>query len=119
MASTPPLSDSCLFCRIAVGEIPARKVSETAHFMAFEDINPKAPVHLLVIPKAHVPSFNEIGELDDHMAALNAFIVQLAHQAGVAEKGYRLCTNVGPHSGQEVSHLHWHLLGGRRLRFEV
>ncbi|MFY9909298.1 MAG: histidine triad nucleotide-binding protein [Candidatus Sulfotelmatobacter sp.] len=106
---------SCLFCRILRGEIPAKKVYENDHVYAFEDINPKAPTHVLVIPKRHFAGLKE-AQTDDaeiigrcHLAA-----AEIARQRNI-EKGYRTVLNVGPESGQSVFHLHVHLLGGRRL----
>jgi histidine triad (HIT) family protein len=106
----------CLFCRLAAGEIPARKVHEDAHTVAFHDLHPQAPTHVLVIPKRHVAGFAELtaddGPLLGHMAAaVNA----AAREAGLAEGGYRVVCNQGPDAGQTVHHLHWHVLGGRTL----
>ena len=106
----------CIFCKIAAGEIPADVVGSTDEFIAFNDISPAAPVHRLVIPRRHIVSFDEIEQLGVGTSGrLLAFIAATARAAGVAESGYRVITNVGPDSGQEVKHLHWHILGGRRL----
>lgn len=106
----------CIFCKLVAGEIPADLVGETEEFIAFNDINPVAPVHLLVIPRRHIESFDEIELLGVGTSGrLLAFIARVARDAAVAEGGYRVVTNVGPDSGQEVKHLHWHILGGRRL----
>jgi histidine triad (HIT) family protein len=111
---TDPSSD-CLFCRILRGEIPAKKVYEDKHVFAFEDIDPKAPTHVLVIPKKHVAGLKE-AQTDDaevigrcHLAA-----AEIARQRNI-EQGYRTVLNVGPGAGQSVFHLHVHLLGGRPL----
>ena len=106
---------SCLFCRILSGEIPSKKVYEDDHVYAFEDIDPKAPTHVLVIPKKHFEGLNK-AEAEDaeligrcHLAA-----AKIARERNI-EKGYRTVSNVGPDSGQSVFHLHVHLLGGRKL----
>ncbi len=107
---------ACVFCRIAAGEIPADVVASDEHFVAFRDQQPLAPVHLLVVPRRHVASLDELEGLGaDDGAALLPFIVATARAAGVAESGYRLITNTGPDAGQEVMHLHWHIVGGRPL----
>ena len=105
-----------MFCKIARGEIPSQIVLEDDLFLAFRDINPKAPVHLLVIPREHLRSLDEIdrwreGEGHD----LLSFVVRAADAAGVRESGYRVITNVGADAGQEVEHLHLHILGGGPL----
>jgi len=109
-----PTSD-CLFCRILRGEIPAQKVYEDKHVLGFEDINPKAPTHVLIIPKKHFAGLKE-AQADDaevigrcHLAA-----AEIARQRNI-EQGYRTVLNVGPGAGQSVFHLHVHLLGGRHL----
>jgi histidine triad (HIT) family protein len=111
---TDPASD-CLFCRILRGEIPAKKIYEDKHVLAFEDINPKAPTHVLIIPKKHFAGLKE-AQADDaevigrcHLAA-----AEIARQRNI-EQGYRTVLNVGPGAGQSVFHLHGHLLGGRHL----
>lgn len=105
---------SCLFCRIVSGDIPSSRVGENAHAVAFADIDPKAPVHLLVIPKRHVRSLHEAGDPEE-LAALLALAAQVAEDAGVADTGYRVVTNIGEDGGQSVSHLHFHVLGGRAM----
>jgi histidine triad (HIT) family protein len=108
----------CLFCRIAAGEIPAARVAETDLTLAFRDIQPQAPTHVLLIPKAHVAdSAAQLGP--DHAAQL-ADLFALAARIARDEKldrGWRLVTNVGVHAGQSVHHLHVHLLGGRPLQW--
>jgi len=109
------LSD-CIFCRIAAGEIPAEVVAHDDDFVAFRDARPLAPVHVLVIPRAHIASLDEAEALDaDTSARALAFIAATARSVGVAETGYRVITNTGPDAGQEVMHLHWHVIGGARL----
>ena len=106
----------CIFCRIAAGDIPADVVAQDDDFVAFRDARPLAPVHLLVIPRSHVASLDEAEELSAEASARAlAFIAATARSAGVAETGYRVITNTGPHAGQEVMHLHWHVIGGTRL----
>ena len=103
----------CLFCSIAAGDIPADIVIETDDVVAFNDINPAAPTHVLVIPKRHVASAAQL-EPDD--AGMLSALFAVAAQVGEAvEGGWRLVTNVGPDAGQSVFHLHFHVLGGRRL----
>jgi len=105
----------CLFCKIVNKEIPATVEKESEDFLAFHDINPKAPVHLLVIPKKHVDSFNEVAP--ETMAKMTSFIHELVDLVDIKHSGYRLISNIGENGGQEVKHLHWHVLGGTRLRF--
>ncbi|SDH38042.1 histidine triad (HIT) family protein [Lentzea fradiae] len=105
---------SCLFCRIVGGEIPATVVHETETTLAFRDIQPKAPVHVLLIPREHVP--NAVDLTAEQLGALFAAAKDVAEAEGVAESGYRLLFNTGPDSGQEVFHAHLHLLGGQKLQ---
>jgi histidine triad (HIT) family protein len=106
------MTSNCLFCRIAAHEIPAKVVAEDAHCLAFRDINPQARTHVLVIPKVHVASLNEL--TDGAVAGrLFAMAVQVARDEGIADSGYRVVVNTGDNGGQTVSHLHLHLLGGR------
>ncbi len=107
----------CLFCRIVAGEIPSRKVFEDEHTFAFEDINPKAPTHVLVVPKRHLAGLKEASDQDAEMIGrCHLVAAQIARQRGI-EDGYRTVLNVGPGAGQSVFHLHVHLLGGRPLRW--
>lgn len=106
----------CLFCKIAAGEVPADVVHQDEHVVAFRDISPKAPTHVLLIPRRHVVSAKELGAQDAEMLGrLFSVAAQIARDAGVAESGYRLVTNVGSGAGQSVFHLHFHLLGGRSM----
>jgi histidine triad (HIT) family protein len=110
------MAEDCIFCRIAAGRVPAELVNEDEHFLAFPDVRPHAPVHLLVIPRTHVASLDEAEALDPEASARAlAFIAATARAAGVAESGYRVIANTGPDAGQEVAHLHWHIIGGTRL----
>lgn len=114
MMSAPAQDPSCLFCRIARGEIPARKVYEDEEILAFHDINPAAPVHFLMIPKQHAESLLSTHAAD--VALLGRMLVlapQLAREQGCTN-GFRLVINNGPDGGQEVNHLHMHVLGGPR-----
>lgn len=105
--------ENCIFCKIIKKEIPSTVVYEDESVMAFKDINPVAPVHILIVPKTHVAGVNDINEenagvvADVHIAAK-----KIAQQLGVSESGYRLITNCGPDAGQTVFHLHYHLIGG-------
>ena len=106
----------CLFCRIASGGIPATIVHQDELVVAFRDIAPRAPVHLLVIPRRHLASVRDLTDADGELLArLFTVAARLAREEGVAETGYRLVANTGPQAGQTVHHLHWHLLGGREL----
>lgn len=106
----------CLFCRIVAGEIPATIAARDDRFLAFADISPKAPVHLLVIPVRHVPSIAGVGRLDEgERAAMLPFVAEVARAAGLDDSGYRVTTNHGPDARQSVPHLHWHVMGGGPL----
>lgn len=110
---------SCLFCKIVNGEIPSTKVYEDDSVLAFRDINPMAPTHILVIPKAHFASVAEITpENSGVVAHIFEIIPNIAAQEGL-ENGYRVITNCGPDAGQSVGHLHFHILGGRTLSLEM
>ena len=108
--------ESCLFCKIVVGEISSDKTHEDDLVVAFNDIAPVAPVHQLVVPRQHIASAAVLAETDAALLGrLFGVAAQLAAQAGLPEKGYRLVTNVGVDGGQSVDHLHFHLIGGRRM----
>jgi len=108
----------CLFCKIAAGEIPCNKVYEDEDFLAFHDINPKAPVHVLVIPKHHLASLNDADDQDVGLLGLLMDAVRrVAQELGVDDPGYRVVINVGEGGGQEVFHIHVHILGGKKLPF--
>lgn len=106
----------CVFCKIAAREIPAEILHESDTVVAFRDLNPKAPVHILLIPKEHIVSVDQI---ESRHGGVLADLVQaathLAKAEGIAESGWRLVANVGPDAGQSVFHLHFHLLGGREM----
>jgi len=106
--------DDCLFCKIITGDIPADKVFENEKILAFRDINPAAPIHILIIPKIHIPTLNDL-ELDqtEIMGELVRTASELAKQEGIADAGYRTGFNCNEAGGQTVFHVHLHLLGGR------
>lgn len=107
---------SCLFCRIVAGEIPSRKVYEDEEIFAFEDINPQAPVHILLIPKRHIATISEVTQQDQAlMGKMMLAATRIAHQKGLSENGYRLVVNCNQDGGQVVFHVHFHLLGGRPM----
>ena len=105
----------CIFCKIAAGEIPSTKVFENDKILAFKDLNPQAPIHLLVIPKEHIASADEINVSNSVIVAeIFANIPKIAAEAGLAD-GYRIITNIGENGCQSVKHMHFHILGGAKL----
>lgn len=108
------MPEACLFCRIATGEIPATVVHETPDTIAFRDINPRAPSHILVIPRRHIASIASLGAADQALAGELVLVAgEIARREGFSDKGYRVVSNVGEWGGQTVDHLHLHLMGGR------
>ena len=108
----------CIFCKIANHEIPARTVYEDDDVLAFHDLSPQAPVHVLVIPKRHVASLNEATDADQLLLAkLLRVATKVAEAQGVGTSGYRVVLNTGAHAGQSVLHVHAHVLGGRSLQW--
>lgn len=108
--------EDCLFCKIIKGEIPSTKVYEDEDILAFEDINPAAPIHTLVIPKKHITSLAHMEKEDEEIIGkIYSVINKIAEEKGVKEKGYRVIVNCGKDGGQEVMHLHFHLLAGKEL----
>jgi histidine triad (HIT) family protein len=107
--------DNCIFCKIANGVIPSTKVYEDESFFAFRDINPAAPVHVLVIPKLHVADALEGAAVPGMMEGLMAAAAKIAAQEGLEDGGFRLVINTGEDAGQSVKHLHVHILGGRMM----
>ena len=106
----------CLFCKIIAGEIPSSKVYEDDYVYAFKDIHPVAPVHIIVIPKKHIESVNEINEKNSReVQKVLEVIPKVARIAMVHQKGYRVITNIGENGGQTVKHLHFHIIGGKKL----
>jgi histidine triad (HIT) family protein len=110
------MSSDCIFCKIIKGEIPTEKIYEDEHVVAFNDISPKSPTHILVVPKKHVASLNEL-KLDEMNMIVQVFnaIKKIAIIQGVAEDGYRVIVNTNRSAGQEVFHIHFHIMGGRQL----
>lgn len=107
----------CIFCKIVAGEIPSTQVYTDDQVTAFRDINPAAPTHVLIIPKRHIASINDLSAEDEPLVGhLFTVAKQIAIQEGIDASGYRLIINTGPDGGQVVFHLHLHLLGGQRMR---
>lgn len=112
------MSESCIFCRIAAGSIPARLAYEDDQVIAFHDIDAQAPVHVLVIPREHIASVNDL--TDAHRELVGSLYLaakKIAKDLGVAESGYRLVLNCGAGAGQSVDHIHLHVLGGRKFKW--
>lgn len=108
--------EDCIFCKIIKGEIPSTKVYEDEEILAFKDINPAAPIHILVIPKKHIKSLVELEKEDEILIGkIYTVINKIAEEQEVKEKGYRVIVNCGKDGGQEVGHLHFHLLAGKPL----
>lgn len=109
----------CIFCRIVAGEIPAKEVARSSDAVAFHDLNPQAPVHVLVVPTAHVENAaaTDTDEGERVMGRSVRLAVQVARQLGLSDRGYRLVMNTGPDGGQSVGHLHVHVLGGRGMKW--
>ena len=108
------MNDACIFCRIVAGTIPAQVVARNEVALAFRDLHPQAPVHVLVVPRRHVDSLAAAADAGE-LGAVLALAAEVARQEGVAESGYRVVTNVGGDGGQTVGHLHFHVLGGRAM----
>ena len=107
----------CVFCKIVNGDIPSTQVYEDERVIAFRDINPVAPVHVLIIPKSHIPSVNDLSANDELlMGHLLTTAKKIAEQEGITQSGYRLIINTGPDGRQEVLHIHLHLIGGQMMR---
>ena len=106
----------CLFCKIISGEIPSTKVYEDEYVYAFNDIDPQAPVHVIIVPKEHIASANEINENNCHLIGyIYSAAAKIADKLNISENGYRIVNNCGKDGGQTVGHIHFHLLGGRGL----
>ena len=110
---------NCIFCMIAEGTIPSTKVYEDEKVLAFRDINPMAPTHILVIPKEHIPSVDGITAENSAVVAHIFETIPLIAKAENLEQGYRVVSNCGEHAGQTVHHLHFHILGGKQLSLEM
>ena len=110
--------DNCLFCKIINGDIAAKKVYENEHIIAFNDINPKAPVHILVIPKKHIRSINELNSSDINLAGeIILAAKKIAKDQRVDSKGFRVVFNTNDDGGQTVYHIHMHIMGGRQMQW--
>ena len=108
--------EDCIFCKIIKKEIPSTIVYEDDSVIAFNDVNPAAPIHILVVPKKHIATLLDIEKEDNELIAhIYEVINQIAREKGFAENGYRVITNCGRDSGQEVMHIHFHVLGGKKL----
>ena len=108
--------EDCVFCKIIKGEIPSNKVYEDEEILAFKDINPAAPIHILVIPKKHIASLVDMKERDEILISkIYTVINKIAQDIGIDKKGFRVIVNCGEDGGQEVAHLHFHLLAGKKL----
>lgn len=112
------MAADCLFCKIVAGQIPAKMAFETERVVAFHDINPQAPTHVLVIPRDHVEDLNALDEANsDVMGEMFLAAKRVAQEAGIAASGYRTVFNCGRDSGMEVNHLHLHVIGGRAMKW--
>lgn len=110
--------ENCIFCNIIQGKIPCEKIYEDEQVLSFKDINPEAPVHVLIIPKKHINSINDLKDEDkDIIGHIYTVCKKIAADLGIAENGYRVVTNCGMDAGQTVPHIHFHLLGGRSLNW--
>ena len=110
------MTDACIFCRIIAGEVPGDIVFQDAEIVAFRDVHPVASTHVLIVPRKHVESVQELDDEDgDLVGRMVLCAKRLAEQEGISERGYRLVVNCGPEGGQIVPHLHLHLVGGRKL----
>ena len=108
----------CIFCQIVEGAIPAKKLYEDDHLIAFDDMNPQARVHVLVIPKRHLVSLDDTQDSDSMLLGqLLVVCAKMARERGIVESGYRVVANTGRGAGQTVFHLHWHVLGGRSFEW--
>lgn len=108
------MASDCLFCRIVKGEIPATVVAQNDHCVAFNDINPQAPTHVLIVPREHIASLNEAKDAAT-IGHLSLMAVEIARTIGLAERGYRTVVNTNADAGQVVFHVHLHLIGGRKM----
>ena len=108
------MADSCIFCRIVHGEVPAQMVANNKEIAAFRDLNPQAPVHILIVPKKHIRSLDDATDFD-LLGRMFALAAAIARQEKISRTGYRTVINTGKEGGQSVDHLHIHLLGGREM----
>lgn len=114
------MNQDCIFCKIINGEIPSDQVFQDDQVVAFHDINPVAPTHILIVPKLHIASVNDL-TMEHESLVGHMFVVasKLAEKQGITQDGYRLIINTGPHAGQVVFHLHLHLIGGQKMRYPM
>ncbi|MEP6550450.1 MAG: histidine triad nucleotide-binding protein [Gemmatimonadales bacterium] len=108
------MADGCIFCKIARGEVPAQMVMNSKEIAAFRDVNPQAPTHILVIPKKHIGSLDDVSD-SNLLGQMMSMAAAIARQEGIAKSGYRTVINTGKDGGQSVDHLHIHILGGRAM----
>jgi histidine triad (HIT) family protein len=112
------MDQTCLFCRIVAGEVPAKLAYEDDDVIAFYDIDPRAPVHVLIIPRKHIGSINDLTQADEPLVGrMHTAAASIARELGVADSGYRLAINCGPDANQTVAHIHLHILGGRPMKW--
>ncbi len=112
--------EDCIFCKISNKEIPSSIVYEDNEIIAFRDVNPQAPIHILVIPKKHISSLIDLKEEDEILVGkIYTVINKIVEQEGIKEKGFRVIVNCGNDGGQEVKHLHFHILGGKKLGLKI
>lgn len=110
--------EDCIFCRIVTGELGAEIVDERPNALAFRDVNPQAPVHILVVPREHVPQIKDLGpDRCEVLGDIFSLINDIAVSEGIGQTGYRVVCNIGEEAGQEVGHLHFHILGGRFMKW--
>jgi histidine triad (HIT) family protein len=111
-----PRDRECLFCRIVAGELPSTKVDEAKGVLAIRDVAPRAPTHILLLTREHIPSASHLTTEDgDVLGAVFELAAAIAQREGIADSGYRIVTNIGDWGGQTIDHLHFHLLGGRAM----
>jgi histidine triad (HIT) family protein len=114
------MSEECIFCRIARHEIPAKLVYEDEDLVVFHDLHPQAPVHVLIVPKAHVATMNQLDPSSPAaIGRVPLVAARIARELGIAETGYRLVCNCGPHAGMTIFHVHFHLMGGKPMSGEM
>ena len=114
------MDENCIFCKIIKGEIPSSKVYEDEEILAFNDIDPAAPIHVLVIPKKHISSLAEMKDGDEQIISkIYKVINEISEKQGFKENGYRVIVNCGDDGGQEVKHIHFHVLGGKKLGVKI
>ena len=112
--------EDCVFCKIIKGEIPSEKVYEDEEILAFKDINPAAPIHILVIPKKHIATLLDVKPEDNYLISrIYTVINQIAKDIGIEKEGFRVIVNCGKNAGQEVMHIHFHMLGGKKLGTKI